>query len=112
MAKAVRRAARTPARDARSAQELLDKLLPLAEPGGIEAHQNAAVLEVDDPARLLEMAADPLLCSLLLCRLRPTTALVDRGRADELAEALRRRGQWEGTSSTRTRALQGEGPGE
>jgi hypothetical protein len=50
------------------------------------------VLEVGDPAQLLELAADPMLRPYLLCRLAPQCALVDPGRATELAETLRRRG--------------------
>jgi hypothetical protein len=75
-----------------SAAELLDDLLPFAEPSANELHLGAAVLEVGDPAQLLELAADTALRPFLLCRLAPTVALVDPGRADELAEVLRRRG--------------------
>ncbi len=75
-----------------SAHEFLDELLPLAEPSEHEMHLNAALLEVGDPAQLLELAADAGLRPFLLCRLSPTLALVDPGRADELAEMLRRRG--------------------
>ena len=75
-----------------SAAELLDDLLPLAEPSEKELHVGVAVLEVGDPAQLLELAADTGLRPFLLCRLSPTIALVDPGRADDLAEMLRRRG--------------------
>ena len=71
---------------------LLDELLPLAEPSANEIHEHAAVLEVGDPAQLLELAADVALRPFLLCRLAPSVVLVDPGRAHELAEALRRRG--------------------
>ena len=77
---------------AATAVGLLDELLPLAEPTGTEVHVNAAVLEVSEPAQLLELAADKALRPYLLCRLAPAVALVDPGRADDLAEALRRRG--------------------
>ena len=70
----------------------LDELLPLAEPTAPEVHFGAAVLEVSDPAQLLELAGDTALRPFLLCRLAPHVALVDPGRADELAEVLRRRG--------------------
>jgi hypothetical protein len=76
----------------KTASKLLDELLPLAEPEKNEVHQAAAVLEVGDPAQLLELAADTSLRPFLLCRLAPTVALVDPGRTDDLAEALRRRG--------------------
>jgi hypothetical protein len=76
----------------RSASELLDDLLPLAEPSATEVHDHAAVLEVGDPAQLLELASDTALRPFLLCRLAPNVALVDPGRADDLAEMLRRRG--------------------
>ena len=54
-----------------SAYERLDELLPFAEPSETEMHVNAAVLEVGDPAQLLELAADPGLRPFLLCRLAP-----------------------------------------
>ena len=75
-----------------SADERLDELLPLAEPSETEMHVDAAVLEVGDPAQLLELAADQGLRPYLLCRLAPNVALVDPGRADDLAEMLLRRG--------------------
>ncbi len=81
-----------PSKAAKTASSLLDALLPLAEPAEKEVHMNAALLEVNDPAQLLELAADTALRPYLLCRLAPQVALVDPGRADELAEALRRRG--------------------
>jgi hypothetical protein len=84
--------ASVPRRKQPSAAVLLDELLPLAEPSENETHINAAVLEVSDPAQFLELAADTMLRPFLLCRLAPTVALVDPGRADELAEMLRRRG--------------------
>jgi hypothetical protein len=76
----------------KSAAEMLDELLPLAEPAAAEMHTNAAVLEVDDPSRLLELAADSAVRALLLCRLAPTVALVDAGAAGPLLDILRRRG--------------------
>jgi hypothetical protein len=76
----------------KSASELLDALLPVAEPRTTEIHEHAAVLEVSDPAQLLELVADTGLRPFLLCRLAPTIALVDPGQADHLAEVLRRRG--------------------
>jgi hypothetical protein len=75
-----------------SASGLLDELLPLAEPSENERHVDAALLEVGDPAQLLELVADTGLRPFLLCRLAPTIALIDPGRADDLAEMLRRRG--------------------
>ena len=65
---------------------------PWPNPPRMELHFGVAVLEVGDPAQLLELAADTALRPFLLCRLAPTVALVDPGRADELAEMLRRRG--------------------
>jgi hypothetical protein len=90
--KAPRSPARTSKERAPSASELLDEFLPLAEPAANEVHLRAAVLEVSDPAQLLELAADTGLRPFLLCRLAPNVALVDPGRGDELAEFLRRRG--------------------
>src|SRR5438309_10144193 len=52
-----------------TASDLLDELLPVAKPSEVEVHHEAAVLEVDDPARLLELAADTALRPFLLCRL-------------------------------------------
>ncbi len=91
-ARTLRPTKHAPSKGARSAVALLDELLPLAEPAEKEVHTNAAVLEVGEPAQLLELAADTALRPYLLCRLAPQVALVDPGRADELAEALRRRG--------------------
>ena len=75
-----------------TAEELLDEILPMAEPSGIEVHARAAVLEVAGPAELLELASDPALRALLLCRLAPNIALVDPGGSGELIEVLRKRG--------------------
>jgi hypothetical protein len=72
--------------------QLLEQLLPMAEPAGLEIHAHAALLEVASPAQLLELVSDSALRPLLLCRLAPNVVLVDPGRADELAEVLRRRG--------------------
>ena len=38
--------------------DLLDELLPMAEPSMNEMHKHAALLEVGEPAQLLELAAD------------------------------------------------------
>jgi hypothetical protein len=76
----------------KSAVERLNELLPLAEPARAETHLHAAVLEVSDPAQLLELASDAGLRPLLLCRLAPTVALIDPGGAERLVETLRRRG--------------------
>ena len=84
--------ARKAAVPASSPAEFLDEVLPLAAPQAPEVHRGAAVLEVGDPAQLVELAADPALQPFLLCRLAPNVALVDPGRAGEFVEALRRRG--------------------
>jgi hypothetical protein len=75
-----------------SASDVLDELLPLAEPSAREVHFHAAVLQIGDVAQLLELAADTAVRPFLLCRLAPDVALVDPGRAEELAEVLLRRG--------------------
>jgi hypothetical protein len=75
-----------------TAAALLDEVLPLARPGQDEIHYHAAVLEVSDPAQLLELAADPVFQPFLLCRFADNIALIDPGRAVVLAETLRRRG--------------------
>jgi hypothetical protein len=90
--KASRSVASSPKEGKSSASQLLDELLPLGEPSAIEMHFNAAVLEVNDPAQLLELAADTAVRPFLLCRLAPNVAMVDPGRADDLTELLRRRG--------------------
>ncbi len=72
--------------------DLLDELLPLAQPEVVEVHTNAVILEVTGPAALLELASDTALRPLLLCRLSPTVALVDPGGLDPLLEVLRKRG--------------------
>jgi hypothetical protein len=77
---------------ARSAAELLDEVLPLAEPAALEVHRRAAVLEVSDPTQLVELAAEPALRPYLLCRLAANVVLVDPGRAALLVEVLRGRG--------------------
>jgi len=70
----------------------LDQVLPRAEPGGVEVHRGAALLETAEPAQLAGLAADPALGRYLLCRLSDTVALVDPGEADRLVEALRKAG--------------------
>jgi hypothetical protein len=77
---------------AKEAAERLDEYLPIFEPTETEVHLNAAVLEVGDPLQLLELAADTALRPFLLCRLSERVALVDPGRAGDLAEALKKRG--------------------
>ena len=90
--KAVQSAGSLAEQTTKSAAKLLEELLPLGAPASNEVHLHAAVLEVGDPAQLLELAGDTALRPFLLCRLALNVALVDPGRADELAEALRRRG--------------------
>ncbi len=85
-------ARRASASTPKSASELLDEILPLAEPATNEVHHDAAALEVGDPSQLLELSADTAFRPFLICRLAPNIALVDPGRAHDLAEALRRRG--------------------
>ena len=88
----LRPANKAPSKGANTASALLDELLPLAKPTEKEVHSNAALLEVGDPAQLLELAADTALRPYLLCRLAPLVTPVDPGRAAQLAEVLRRRG--------------------
>jgi hypothetical protein len=90
--KAPQSAASAPKEGKTSASELLDELLPLAEPTANEMHYHATVLEISAPAQLLERAADTGLRPFLLCRLVPTVALIDPGCGDALVEMLRRRG--------------------
>jgi hypothetical protein len=73
-------------------QRRLDELLPLGQAEGHEVHYHAAVLEVEGPAQLLELAADSAIRPLLLCRLGPGAVLVEEGAAERLVELLHRRG--------------------
>ncbi|MBI5365766.1 MAG: hypothetical protein HZA54_01910 [Planctomycetes bacterium] len=73
---------------AHSARTALDLALPLLIPEQAELHRNCALLEVDEPARLVRIARDARLGRYLLGRLSDTVALVDPGGADALAAAL------------------------
>lgn len=66
----------------------LDDFLPELEFQGPEVHRNVAVIEVAEPALLMELAADPKIGRFLVARLSETVALVDPGRVDDLNEAL------------------------
>jgi hypothetical protein len=90
--KALQPSASAPKGGKRSTADPLDELLPMAEPTDPEVHFGAAILEVSDPAQLLELAGDTAVRPYLLCRLAPHVALVDPGHADDLADVLRRRG--------------------
>jgi len=68
--------------------DVLDSLLPLLQPAGRELHLNAAIVEVSEPAQLVELAADPSIRRFLLARLSGTVALVDPGHAGEIEAAL------------------------
>lgn len=70
------------------ASNILDDLLPLLRPDQEEIHLNAAVVEVSEPAQLVELAANPKIRRFLAGRLSDTVALVDPGRADALTKAL------------------------
>jgi hypothetical protein len=67
---------------------LLDDLLPLLQPRQREVHRNAAVLEVQDRAQLVELAVSPKVRRYLLARLSDTVALIDPGCEEALAKAL------------------------
>jgi hypothetical protein len=68
--------------------EILNSLLPLLQPDGPELHLNAAILEVAEPALLVELAADPRIRRYLLARLSDTVVLVDPGHARVIERAL------------------------
>jgi len=68
--------------------DVLDELLPLLQPHGLELHEHAAVLEVTDKAQLAELAANPRIRRYLLARLSDTAAVIDPGKAEALAKAL------------------------
>ena len=70
----------------------LDPLLPLLEPDGPAVLANAALLEVQDLAQLLELSRDPRIGRYLLARLSDTVALIDPGAEERLIKALRAAG--------------------
>jgi hypothetical protein len=76
----------------RTARDVLDEVLPVLTPTALEVHADATVMEVEDPAQLLELASDSALRPFLLCRLSATVALVVPGAATLLVDVLRRRG--------------------
>jgi hypothetical protein len=68
--------------------QILDDLLPLLQARQAEVHVHAALLEVNDIAQLVELAANPKIRRYLLARLSDTAALVDPGQTEALAKAL------------------------
>ena len=70
----------------------LDPFLPLLEPEGPAIISDAAVLEVQGLAQLLELCRDPRVGRYLLARLSDTVALVDPGAEELLLKALRAAG--------------------
>ncbi len=75
-----------------TAQHPLDPVLPLLEPDGPAVLANAALLEVQDLAQLLEIGRDPRIGRYLLARLSDTVALIDPGAEEPLIKALRAAG--------------------
>lgn len=74
------------------AKHPLDPFLPLLEPEGPAVLTNAALLEVQALAQLLELTRDPRIGRYLLARVSDTVALVDPGAEDHLIKALRSAG--------------------
>jgi len=70
----------------------LDVVLPLLDPDAPAVLLDAAVVEVQDVAQLLELSRDPRIGRYLLARLSDTVALIDPGAAEELIQALRAAG--------------------
>jgi hypothetical protein len=70
----------------------LDPFLPLLEPDRPAVLMNAALLEVEDLAQLLELSHDPKIGRYLLARLSDTVALIDPGSEEKLIQALRAAG--------------------
>lgn len=66
----------------------LDELLPRISTDRAEVHPDVTLLEVDHPAQLLELAADPKIRRYLLGRLSDTVALVEAGQHDAIGKAL------------------------
>jgi len=71
-----------------SIQKTLDSLLPRLKPRQNEIHLNATILEVAEPAQLVELVADGKVRRFLLGRLSDTSALVDPKSAKLLEDAL------------------------
>jgi len=74
------------------AKHPLDRFLPLLEPDQPAVLADAAILEVQDLAQLLELGRDPKIGRHLLARLSDTVALIDPGAEEELIKALRAAG--------------------
>jgi hypothetical protein len=72
----------------KSTAQFLDELLPLLAPQQPELHLHSTVVEVSDPAQLVELAANPRIRRYLLARLSDTAALVDPGHGEALHRAL------------------------
>ena len=70
----------------------LDPFLPLVDPEGPAVVTNAALLESQDVAQLLELSRDPRIGRYLLARLSDTVALIDPGAEELLIKALRAAG--------------------
>jgi hypothetical protein len=70
----------------------LDDLLPLLRTARAELHRHVSILEVSNPALLLELAVNPRVRRFLLGRLSDTAALIDPDWAGALIEALRKEG--------------------
>jgi hypothetical protein len=68
--------------------QTLNDLLPLLQPARGELLLAAALVEVAEPALLVELAANPKIRGHLLARLSDTVALVDPGCEHALAKAL------------------------
>ncbi|MFN0050610.1 MAG: hypothetical protein ACKV0T_00375 [Planctomycetales bacterium] len=66
----------------------LDDLLPLLQPGGLDLHLGATLLEVSEMSQVAELASTPKIRRLLLARVSDTVALVDPLRARELQGVL------------------------
>lgn len=71
-----------------SRTKVLNDLLPLLAPRRAEVHGHAALLEVNELAQLVELAANPRIRRFLLARLSDTTALIDPDYVDALTKAL------------------------
>ena len=75
-----------------AAKHPLDRILPLLEPDRPAVLANAAIIEVQDLAQLIEISRDPKIGRHLLARLSDTVALIDPGAEEELIKALRAAG--------------------
>ena len=58
----------------------------------MKVHRNVTLIEVDDPVLLMELETATALRELVLCRLSPTSVLVDDRQVEQLLKEMVSRG--------------------